>query len=270
MADEPVLSVAGLRVEYPDADGRWIPVVDGLSIEVGAGDRVGLVGRSGSGKSAAALATLGLTLPPGRITGGRVVVSGVDLAAASSEELCRVRGGEIGLVFQEVSAALNPVLSIGAQIAETVRAHREATRLEARAVARQLLEDLDVDDPAQTLAAAPHQLSGGQLQRVMMAIALAGQPKLLIADEPTTALDLATRSRILELLGRLTADGIALLLISHDLGVVAEMVDRIAVMDRGRIVEEGPIGEVIDRPEHQETRRLLAGFEVRKTGAGRG
>ena len=267
MAADLVLSIRDLVVEYPSAEGRWHPVVDGVSIEVGRGERVGLVGESGSGKSVAALAALGLAVQPGRIRDGRITVAGVDLATASEARLRRVRGSEIGFIFQESSAALNPVLTVGYQIAEAVCAHREVTGLEARAVARQLLHDVALEGAADILSAAPHQLSGGQLQRVMIALALAGQPRLLIADEPTTALDLATQAQILELLHRLTAADTALLLISHDLAVVAGMVDRVLVLYAGQVVEEAPTGDLYQRPLHPYTRLLLDVLHGRSTGA---
>jgi ABC-type dipeptide/oligopeptide/nickel transport system ATPase component len=263
VADDPILSLSELRVEFPTPEGGWRAVVDGVSLEVAAGERVALVGESGSGKSATALAALGLVMPPGRIRSGRITVAGTDLATASHAQLRHVRGGEIGLIFQEVSAALNPVLTAGNQIAETVRAHREATALEARAVARQMLDELGLEKPSEILAAAPHQLSGGQLQRVMIAIALAGEPRLLIADEPTTALDPKTQTQILDLLRHVTACGTALLLISHDLAVVAELVDRIAVIHDGRIVESAPTNELFSNPQHPQTQRLVDALQVR-------
>jgi ABC-type dipeptide/oligopeptide/nickel transport system ATPase component len=265
VAIDPVLWVSDLRVEFPTPDGGWQAVVDGVSLEVAAGERVALVGESGSGKSATALAALGLVMPPGRIRSGRITVAGTNLASATEAQLRHVRGGEIGFIFQEVSAALNPVLTVGSQIAETVRAHREATALEARAVARQMLEELGLDNPSEILAAAPHQLSGGQLQRVMIAIALVGEPRLVVADEPTTALDPKTEAQILDLLRRVTADGTALLLISHDLTVVADLVDRIAVMHDGRIVETAPTNELFSNPQHPQTQRLLDALKIRGT-----
>jgi oligopeptide/dipeptide ABC transporter ATP-binding protein len=246
-------------VEYPDDTGDgWRAVVDGLSLEIGAGETVGLVGESGSGKSVAALACLGLVREPGRISSGRIAVAGVELASASESEIARVRGGVAGMIFQEPSTALNPVLSVGSQLVETVRSHRSIHRTEALSEARRLLRETALDDTDGVLAAYPHQLSGGQLQRVMIAMALAGGPRLLIADEPTTALDLITQARILGLLERLTAEqGLGLLLISHDLSVVAGAVDRVVVVYAGRVVEEGPADELFATPLHPYTRLLV-------------
>ena len=258
-----VLSITDLVVEYPDSRGEWRPVVNKLSLTVARGERVGVVGESGSGKSVAALAALGLVVEPGRISAGAVRVGRVDLATATRDQLRTVRGGEIGLVFQEASAAVNPVLSVGFQITETVRAHRDCTGLEAEAEARRLLDEVALDRDGDLFRAYPHQLSGGQLQRVMIALALAGEPRLLIADEPTTALDLVTQGQILALLRRLTSDGTALLLISHDLAVVAGLVDRVVVVYAGRVVEDAPTRTLFDRPLHPYTRQLL---EVERGG----
>jgi len=258
MAPEAALAIEGLTVEFPTADGGWRTVLRGVSLAVAAGERVALVGESGSGKSVIALASLGLVAAPGRVAAGRVRVAGTDLAGTPAARLRRIRGGAIGLVFQEPASAFNPVFTVGFQIAEAVRAHRGVSRSEAGAIARRLLETTAVDRPSDVALAYPHQLSGGQLQRAMVALALAGDPGLLIADEPTTALDLETQARILELLRRLTEAGRALLLISHDLAVVAGLVDRVVVLFSGEIVETAPTGELFGRPLHPYTRWLLA------------
>ncbi len=185
-------------------------------------------------------------------------VAGVDLAAAAPGQLRRVRGGAIGLVFQEPASAFNPVFTVGFQVAEAVRAHRTVSRSEARAIARRLLEETALDGSAAAAASFPHQLSGGQLQRAMIALALAGDPALLIADEPTTALDLETQARILDLLRRLSEEGRALLLVSHDLAVVAGLVDRVVVLLSGEVVETAPASALFARPLHPYTRCLLA------------
>ncbi len=257
---ELVLEVQDLTVGFPTGlnDG-WRTVVDGLSLAIRTGERVGLVGESGSGKSVAALACLGLVPEPGRIRGGRVAVDGVELGSAGPGELRRIRGGSVGVVFQEPSAALNPVLTVGFQLAEVVRSHRRVARAEAAAEARRLLEEVALDEVASVLGAYPHRLSGGQLQRVVVAMALAGEPRLIIADEPTTAVDTITQARVLEVLRALTADGrVSLLLISHDLSVMSGMVERAYVMFSGRVVEEGPTRELFAHPYHPYTRLLLA------------
>ncbi len=261
-----VLSITDLVVEYPGSRGGWRPVVNGLSLTVGHGERVGVVGESGSGKSVAALAALWLVVEPGRISAGSVRVGRLDLATANPEQLRSVRGGEIGLVFQEASAAVNPVLTVGFQLTEAVRAHRGCTGLQAGAEARRLLDEVALDRDGDLFRAYPHQLSGGQLQRVMIALALAGQPRMLIADEPTTALDLVTQGQILALLRRLTSDGTALLLISHDLAVVAGLVDRVVVVYAGRVVEDAPTASLFGRPLHPYTNMLL---EVERGGPAR-
>ncbi len=253
-----LLTITDLVVEYPDSRGDFRPVVDGLSLSVGRGERVGVVGESGSGKSVAALAALWMVVNPGRISAGNVTVGRIDLAEASEAQLRKVRGGEIGLVFQEASAAINPVLTVGFQITETVSTHQDLSGLEAEAEARRLLDEVALDREGDLFRAYPHQLSGGQLQRVMIALALAGKPRLLIADEPTTALDLATQAQILTLLRRLTSDGTALLLISHDLAVVAGLVERVVVVYAGQVVEDAPSERLFERPLHPYTNQLLA------------
>ncbi len=267
----PLLQFDGLRVVF-DTDGGPVPAVDGLDLAVGAGEAVGLVGESGCGKSVAALAALRLLPePPARVAGGRVVVAGRDVAGLSGAGLRRLRGGDVAMVFQEPMTALNPVFRIGAQIAEAVRAHRDAGRAAARAEAERLLGDVGIPDPAARARDYPHEFSGGMRQRAMLAMALAGDPALLIADEPTTALDVTVQAQILALLATLRRErGMALLLISHDLGVVAEVVDRVAVMYAGRCVEQAPSGALFATPRHPYTRALLRSRpSVAGEGAGR-
>ncbi len=253
-----VLSTTDLVVAFPADDG-WRPVVDGVSLRVAHGERVGLVGESGSGKSVTALATLGLVPPPGMVRGGRVEVAGRDLSALDSEAIRELRGGTVGLVFQEPGSALNPVFSVGFQLAETVRAHRGVGRAAARRLAEELLAAVGLEPPRDHLRAYPHQLSGGQQQRVMLALALAGGPELLVADEPTTALDLTTQSQILDLLlNTVERRGMALLLITHDLAVVAATVSRVLVMYAGEVVEEAPTADLFGSPFHPYSRALLA------------
>ncbi len=257
MHPEPILSIRDLAVDFPTPNGGWRRVVDDLSLDVATSERMALVGESGSGKSVLALATLGLVSGSGRIRSGRITVDGLDLADADEDRLREIRGGTIGLVFQEASAALNPVLTVGFQIAETAASHRRLNRRQARIETQRLLDAVALEDAGHIGARYPHQLSGGQLQRVMIALALAGAPRLLIADEPTTALDVLTQAQILELLRKLTGDDMALLLISHDLAVVSGLVDRVAVMYAGQIIEHAPTGELFGQPLHPYTRQLL-------------
>jgi ABC-type dipeptide/oligopeptide/nickel transport system ATPase component len=263
---EPLLAIHDLEVAFPARDGGWAPVVRGVSLEVGRGEVVGLVGESGSGKTMIALAVLGLVPPPGRVTGGSVRLSGrlageadAELLALPPRALRRVRGGRVAMVFQEPATAFDPVYSIGFQIAEAVRAHAPVSRREARAEAARLLDRVALADARRRLDDYPHQLSGGQRQRAMVAMALAGRPDLLLADEPTTALDVTLQAQILELLDELRRDlGLAVLLITHDLGVVAEACDRVAVMRAGRLVETAGVEELFAAPADPYTRELLA------------
>jgi ABC-type dipeptide/oligopeptide/nickel transport system ATPase component len=266
----PLLDVRDLEVSFPLREGGWTSVVRGVSLAVGRGEVVGLVGESGSGKSMTALAVLGLVPPPGRVTAGSALLAGpdgeggpADLLRLDERALRRVRGGRIAMVFQEPAAAFNPVYTIGFQIAEAVRAqprdHGRVSRREARAEAARLLERVAVPDARRRLDSYPHQLSGGQRQRAMIAMALAGRPDLLLADEPTTALDVTLQAQILELLEELRRDlGLAVLLITHDLGVVAEACDRVVVMNAGRVVEAAGVEELFRAPAHPYTRELLA------------
>ncbi len=259
MSREPILLVDDLTVSYPRDNGSWQPVVEGVSLTLGQGERLGLVGSSGSGKSVTALACLGLVHPPGRRTGGRVAVAGVDLATATPEELRHLRGGVVGLVFQEPASCLNPVYTIGFQLRETIRSHHGMNRLDTSTEMRRLLEQVALPVCGRIAGAYPHELSGGQLQRVLIALALAGRPQVLIADEPTSALDRLTQAEILDLLAKLTAEtGISLLLVSHDLAMVRETVERVAVMYAGRIVEQGATTLIFEDPRHPYTRALLA------------
>jgi oligopeptide/dipeptide ABC transporter ATP-binding protein len=265
----PLIELRGLTVEIPTPAG-WIRPVDGVSFALDAGESLGLVGESGSGKSMLALALMGL-LPPGARVGGEAWFAGANGAAGSRADLLMlsererigVRGRDIAMIFQEPMTALNPVMRVGAQIAEAIRAHHPG--LSREDVDRRVfaaLERAAVPEPTMRARQYPHQLSGGLRQRAMIAMALAGDngkaPCLLIADEPTTALDVTVQKQILELLARLRRDlGLALLFITHDLGVVAQVADRIAVTYAGRIVEEGPAREVLERPRHPYTAGLL-------------
>jgi len=235
-----------------------VPVIHALNLRIARGESVGLVGESGSGKSVTWLGALGL-LPATASVTGQVLLQGENLLTASPQRLARIRGGRIGLIFQDPVSALNPIHRVGAQVMEALRVHRDLTGAAARAEAKRLFDHVGIPDAARRLDLYPHELSGGQNQRVMIAMALAGQPDLLVADEPTTALDTTIQAQILDLLDRLRRDtGMALVLISHDLSVVAELCSRIAVMYAGRIVEQAPTDALFDRPAHPYTRGLLA------------
>ncbi len=256
-----LLDVRGLTVELP-TPGGWVRPVNEVSFELEPGESLGLVGESGCGKTMLSLALLGL-LPPGARRAGEAWLAAsenrLNLVALAERELIAVRGHEIAMVFQEPMTALNPVLRIGEQVAEAIRAHEP--QLGAAGIKRRTLEALErarVPEPEMRARQYPHQLSGGLRQRAMIAMALAAGPRLLMADEPTTALDVTVQKQILELLARLRGElGLALLFITHDLGVVAQIADRIAVMYAGRIVEEGPAAEVLRQPRHPYTEGLL-------------
>ena len=258
MSNAALLSVEGLTTGF-DLRGSFKPAVIDVSFELNSGETLCLVGESGSGKSLTALSIMRLVQPPGRIAGGRLVFRGRDLLSATEREMQRVRGAEIGLVFQEPMTALNPVFTIGSQIEETLRVHGRATRKTARGRAIELLESVSVPEPSRRVSEYPHQLSGGLRQRALIAMALACEPALLIADEPTTALDVTIQAQILDLLRDLQRRlGLGLLLITHDLGVVAQMADRVGVMYAGRIVEEAPVRALFDEPKHPYTQGLIA------------
>ena len=243
---------------FPARHG-WTEVVREASLAVGEREVVGLVGESGSGKTLTALSVLRLVPEPGRITGGSVRFAGRDVLALSERDLRRVRGGEIGMVFQEPAAALDPVFSVGFQLVEAIRAHEDVTRRAARERAAELLDVVAIPDARRRLDDYPHQLSGGQRQRVMIALALAARPRLLLADEPTTALDVTLQGQVLDLLLRLRDQfGLAILLVTHDLAVVAETCDRVVVMYCGEVVEEAPTAQLFASPAHPYTRGLLA------------
>jgi oligopeptide/dipeptide ABC transporter ATP-binding protein len=253
----PLLEVRDLAVAFPTRDGLFC-AVDGVSFRVGEGEPVALVGESGCGKSLTALALLRLVPPQGRIAGGEVLLKGRDLLRLPESELRSARGKELAMVFQEPQTALNPVLTVGYQIAEAVLAHERVPRKTAADRARELLTLVAIPDPARRMRAYPHQLSGGMRQRVMIAMALACRPALLVADEPTTALDVTVQAQVLDLLEELRARlGMALLLITHDLGVVARTVRRVYVMYCGKVVEEGPVEGILEDPGHPYTRGLL-------------
>jgi len=254
----PLLDVKNLCTEFRTGAGV-VHAVDGVSYTVEPGETVAIVGESGSGKSVGALSLLRLIPdPPGRIVGGEAIFNGRDLLKLSDEEMREVRGADIGMVFQEPMTSLNPVLTIGRQITETLEQHRGADRAECDRRARELLGLVGISDAGRRLKQYPHQLSGGMRQRVMIAIALACSPKLIIADEPTTALDVTIQAQILELMQRLTSQlGVALIIITHNLGVVARYADRVNVMYAGRIVESGTAAAIYHDPRHPYTMALL-------------
>jgi len=255
---EVLLSVEDLTTSF-ETSGGTVTAVNGVTFQIRAGETLGLVGESGSGKSVTAFSIIRLVQPPGRITAGRVVFQGRDLLSLPDEALRQVRGAGIGFVFQEPMAALNPVMRVGDHIAEALRVHGRAGRAEARSRAVELLRAVRIVDAEHRASDYPHQLSGGMRQRVMIAIAIACRPPLLVADEPTTALDVTVQAQILELLRDMKREfGISLLLITHDLGVVAETADRVAIMYAGRIVEQGPVRQIFRNPLHPYTQGLLA------------
>ena len=255
---DPLLRVENLTTVF-DTQPKPMTAVNGISFEIRRGETLGLVGESGSGKSVTAFSLVRLVQPPGRIAGGRVLFQGRDLVSLPEDEIRAVRGAGIGFVFQEPMAALNPVMRVGDHIAEALRVHGLATRAGARARAIELLRAVRIVDAERRVDDYPHQLSGGMRQRVMIAIALACRPPLVIADEPTTALDVTVQAQILDLLRDMKRElGISLLLITHDLGVIAETADRVAIMYAGRIVEQGPVRHIFRNPAHPYTRGLLA------------
>jgi peptide/nickel transport system ATP-binding protein len=254
----PLLEVECLTTVFP-VGRAWSPAVYDVSFVVRAGETLGLVGESGSGKSVTALSIMRLVPPPGYILGGHVRFRGRNLVVLPEREMRKVRGAQISLVFQEPMTALDPVFTIGNQIVETLAVHGRATGRAARAEAMELLHAVSMPAPRRHLDEYPHQLSGGLRQRVLIALALAARPALLIADEPTTALDVTVQAQILDLLRDLkTRFNLSMLLITHDLGVIAETADRVAVMYAGRIVEEAPVRELLRDPKHPYTRGLLA------------
>jgi peptide/nickel transport system ATP-binding protein len=253
----PLLEVRDLRVDLATAAGR-LPALRGLSFGVERGQTLGLIGESGCGKSLTALALMGL-LPEGAGVSGSMRLEGTELVGLPERDWCRLRGNRVAMVFQEPMSALNPLHTIGAQIAEPLRLHRGLGRAAARAEALRLLERVQMPSPHERLDAWPHQLSGGQRQRVVIAMALACSPALLVADEPTTALDVTLQREVLQLMQRLVhEDGMGLLLISHDLGLMADHADRLHVMYAGEIVERGPTAAVFAAPAHPYTRGLQA------------
>jgi peptide/nickel transport system ATP-binding protein len=256
-SDEALLRVEDLHVEFPTEDGI-VHAVDGITYQVHRGKTLGIVGESGSGKTVSSLTTLGLTRRQGARISGRILFEGRDLLQLSESEMRSIRGNEIAMIFQDPLSALHPLYTVGKQLMEAMRAHREVPKAQARERAVELLRLVGIPEPARRVEQYPHEFSGGMRQRAMIAMALANEPKLLIADEPTTALDVTVQAQILALMERLQRElGMAIVIITHDLGVVAEMADDIAVMYAGRIVETASAGAVFSNPEHPYTWGLL-------------
>ena len=260
---EPLLDIAGLAVGFATRRGT-VSVLRGVDLAVAPGETLGVVGESGSGKSVTALAAMGLLDRAGRITGGRIRFRGQDITAAPRAVLRPLRGSALSMIFQNPRAALNPIRPVGLQIADALRAHRSLSRAAARIQALALLEAVRFRDAARRLGAYPHELSGGMCQRVMIAIAIACEPALLIADEPTTGLDVTTQKAVMDLLAELTRRRVmALILITHDLGLAAQYCARVAVMEQGRVVEQAAAAKLFGRPLHPYTRRLVAASPTR-------
>src|ERR671911_2542472 len=252
-----LLEVKDLRTHFPTRAGI-VRAVDDVSFYLDRGELLGLVGESGCGKSMTALSIMRLIAPPGKIVGGEILFKERDLMKSSNAEMRAIRGDDIAMIFQDPMTSLNPVFTVGEQIADALRLHRGLSRKAARQAAVQAMREVAIPDPELRADDYPHQLSGGMRQRVMIAMALACDPELLIADEPTTALDVTIQAQVLDLMRKLRAEtGAAIMLITHDLGVVAEMADRVIVMYAGQIVEEAPVGVLFSRPEHPYTVGLL-------------
>jgi peptide/nickel transport system ATP-binding protein len=254
---EPLLEVIDLSVDFPLRHGT-LRAVSGISFTIAPGEVLGVVGESGAGKSVTGAAVIGLIDPPGRIAGGEIRLGGRRIDNLPYEAMRKIRGREIGAVFQDPLTSLNPLYTIGRQLVETIRTHLPLSAAEAQTRAIGLLEEVGIPAAARRIDHFPHQFSGGMRQRVVIALALAAKPRLIIADEPTTALDVSIQAQIIQLLKRLCRDhGTAVMLVTHDMGVIAETADRVAVMYAGRIVEIGPVDDVIHRPAHPYTVGLM-------------
>jgi peptide/nickel transport system ATP-binding protein len=252
-----LLDVQNLTVEFPTRRGV-LRALDGVSFSIEAGEVLGVVGESGAGKSLTGAAIIGLLEPPGRIAGGRILLEGSRIDDLSQSQLRRIRGRRIGAIFQDPLTTLNPLYSIGRQLIETIRTHLKLSEADARKRAVRWLEEVGIPAAAQRIDAYPHEFSGGQRQRVVIALALCAEPALVIADEPTTALDVSIQAQIIALLKRLARDhGTSVMLITHDMGVIAETADRVAVMYAGRIAEIGPVAEIVRTPAHPYTLGLM-------------
>ena len=254
---QPLLSVRHLRVEFNTRRGTLV-AIDDVSFDIAPGEVLGVVGESGAGKSITGMAVIGLLEPPGRIAGGEILLEGSRIDNLPAEAMRRIRGRRIGAIFQDPLTSLNPLYTIGAQIIETIQAHLPMNAQQARARAIELLGEVGISAPERRIDHYPHQFSGGMRQRVVIALALCANPKIIIADEPTTALDVSIQAQIIQLIKRLGREhGMAVMLVTHDMGVIAETADRVAVMYAGRIVEIGPVQEVIHSPQHPYTVGLM-------------
>ncbi|MDR6266624.1 ABC transporter ATP-binding protein [Roseobacter sp. N2S] len=254
----PALDVQGLSVEFPTRRGV-LTAIDEVSMQIAPGEILGVVGESGAGKSITGLAVLGLLEHPGRIAKGAIHVGGRRVDTLTEAELTKVRGREMGAIFQDPLTALNPLFTVGKQLVETIRLHNDMTRPQANERALELLRSVGIPAPEERLRQYPHQFSGGMRQRVVIALALAAGPRLIIADEPTTALDVSIQAQITALLRKLCDEtGVGIMLVTHDMGVIAETADRVCVMYSGRVVESGPVKDVIHNPQHPYTKGLMA------------
>lgn len=253
----PLLQVKNLRVEFPTRRGTLL-ALDDISFDIAAGEILGVVGESGAGKSLTGAAIIGLLEPPGRVAAGEILLEGRRIDNLPYEEMRKVRGRQIGAIFQDPLTSLNPLYTVGRQLVETILTHLPVSPAEARQRAIQLLKDTGIPAAEQRIDHYPHQFSGGMRQRVVIALALAAEPKLIVADEPTTALDVSIQAQIIALLKRLCKEkGAAVMLVTHDMGVIAETCDRVAVMYAGRVVEIGPVQDVIHAPAHPYTEGLM-------------
>ncbi len=262
-----LVDIKDLTVSFPQTEGL-VQAVRGLTLHVAPGESLGIVGESGSGKSVTCMAVLRLLRePPARIAAERLELAGVDMRKADRRQLASMRGSVAAMIFQDPMTAFDPVFTIGHQIAETIRAHRAVSKSEAMAEAEDLLARVRIKAPKAVLQSYPHQLSGGMLQRAMIAMALSSRPQILFADEPTTALDVTIQAQILQLIKEIQAEyGMGLIMVTHDLGVVAETVDRVVVMYGGRVMEEGPVQEIFDAAAHPYTQALLGSIPGRVAG----
>jgi len=259
---QPLLRVDNLRVEFPTRRGTLV-AVDDISFHIDEGEVLGVVGESGAGKSLTGAAIIGLLEPPGRVAGGQVIFNGNRIDNLSYEQMRRLRGDQIAMIFQDPLTSLNPLYTVGKQLTETIRTHVSIDERAARSRATELLNEVGIPAAGRRLDQFPHQFSGGMRQRVVIALALAANPRLIIADEPTTALDVSIQAQIITLLKRLCREhGTAVMLVTHDMGVIAETADRVAVMYAGRIVEVGPVQDVIKRAQHPYTHGLMGSIPV--------